>query len=208
MSVAPIRQLKQSVGAIISYYDGATLLGKKNVPSGNDVLHPSITMPTKTGYTFVGWATSNSITDWVGTLVSTGSSMSLYAIYEPTSKTVESGGTWNTDYASGNYEIVAVSQGVYDSSSGTFNINLRRYQNSAVSFWSEKYTVDMQGYGHNEGGHFWVDSSAYSSSPTINNLSGSHTYSTSAYADWVYDKYEKETVRITSITLSNPIAWT
>lgn len=208
MSVAPIRQLKRSVGAIISYYDGATLLGKKNVPSGNDVLHPSITMPTKTGYTFVGWATSNSITDWKGTLVSAGTAMSLYAIYEPTTKTVENGGTWDADYASGNYQIVAESQGVYSSASGSFNINLRRYQNSAVSFWSEKYTVDMEGYGHNEGGSFNIDSTPYSGSPTVNNLSGSHTYSTSAYADWVYDKFERKTIRISSITLSNPIAWT
>lgn len=197
-----------SFGSEVSYYDGDTLIGKEDVDENRDVLHPTFTMPTKTNYTFVGWGTSNSITDWVDTLVATGEPMTLYALYVPNSNTVESGGTWNTDYASGSYEIAAASQGLYDSASGTFNINLRRYQNCSVSFWSERYTVDMQGYGHNEGASFTVDGASYSGSPTISMASGNHSYSTSAHADWVYDKYEKRTIRISSIVLSNPIAWT
>lgn len=195
-----------SGAAPVSYYDGNTLLGVEDVDEGSDVLHPSITMPAKEGYTFVGWSTSNSIADWTDVLVATDEPMVLYAIYEPNTKTI-SGNTWDSNYASGSHEIVTASQGVYDSATGYFNINFRRYQSCSVSFWSERYTVDMQGYGHNEGASFTVDGASYSGSPTISMASGSHSYFASVHADWVYDKYEKKTIRVTSITLSNPIAW-
>ena len=102
----PIRgyRIPQKRKIKVSYYDGSTLLGTKRYSRGRDVLHPSLTMPTKSGYTFIGWATTNSEDDWVGTLVATNEPITLYAIYIANSITVVSNGSnLNSKYVSGTF---------------------------------------------------------------------------------------------------------
>lgn len=211
MSVAPIRQLIQGIGAIISYYDGSTLLGKKNVPKGKDVLHPSITMPTKSGYTFVGWATSNSEDDWVSTLVATGQPMSLYAIYASNSKTVVSGSISGGTYPA--YSLVS-SDETY--ATGTFGCRGEKWYQPGTGSTSVSFTLDKKFYQTATvtlGRDCWgdgsqtFDGSSFSNgtSKTIN--SGSHTIWASATLG-TEGAWSLNAVGVISLVLTNPTAWT
>lgn len=218
MSVAPIRQLKRKSGGNIAYYDGATLLGKKSVPAGQDVLHPSIVMPSKTGYTFVGWSTSASEADWTDTLVSTGEPMNLYAVYAANSLTVVSGSiiqaqngpaysgsVFNTAYVSGNasayVELWYQEGGKGDTK--TLTLNKKYYQTAdATVGW------DARAYGNGSFDNVQIGSGDEPAYRSFSNLAnGNHTIVASVYSSQTTTWYISAT-GVTALTLSNPTAWT
>ena len=188
MSIAPIRTLKRAnKGAVITYYDGSTVLGTERVRKDQDVLHPSITMPTKSGYTFVGWSTNTSVTNWKTTLVSTGEDMNLYALYVPNSNTVVSAsldGTnynrtvFNTDYVSGS--TLADAERWYSVGSleatAAFSLNKRFYASASVSIRGERASSD----GWAKTYYDWVEFD-YSTGGAIGN--GTHYLKGEGYND-------------------------
>lgn len=214
MSVAPIRQLKQNYGGVeVSYYDGSTLLGTQKVPKGKDALHPSITVPTKSGYTFVGWATTNDIEDWVGTLVAGNDPITLYAIYVANTLTVVSGGSnQNPKYVSGTFAVSVDPHWSTASQSGSFTLLKRRYATATCVAYAMFYKNDSGGLDVGDAtfdgdaiiGTWIVGGSEGSKSYVIGD--GGHSIYVSATA---YDDYSQGAlVRVSSLVLSNPISWT
>lgn len=204
----------------VSYYDGSTLLGIRRVSKGKDVLHPSITMPVKTDYTFVGWATSNSEDDWVSTLVADSESITLYAIYLPNSLTVcashrvnassATTDTWNSRYMGGSAYVIQESNGQSLTGSATFTITLNRYQNSRTVLWTHWYMIDSDGYGYDRDGSMGVDSdsSQYQNGSVLNDLVGNHTMTVHAFPNWGNgERFVRAFGGLANVTLSNPIAW-
>lgn len=211
MSIAPIRTLKRGIGgALITYYDGSTVLGERRVAKGKDVLHPAISMPSKTDKTFVGWATTNAIDDWVGTLVSTGEPMNLYAIYLDNTLTVVSAGTiQNAKYASGSCSISQHITWSNNTWGASFSLNLRRYASGSIT---ANASFPNAGTGSLEVGRASLDGVQFvsaqgggSGSRTITATSGSH--SLSLYLISYNDYAQNGSVSVT-VTLGNPIAWT
>lgn len=214
MSVAPIRTLKRNGGgAKITYYDGMTELGYANVPTGQDVLHPSITVPTKTGKTFIGWSTTTSENNWVSELTANGQPMSLYAIYLDNTKTVVSNGTiTDAKYVSGNVSVGVGAPWSTRTASASFALSKGRYATATCVAYAEFDNHNTQsldvGDATFDGDNIiasWITGGEHGSKTyTINN--GSHGLFVSATA---YDNYvQNGSVRVNSLVLSNPIAWT
>lgn len=214
MSVAPIRQLKRKRNGIIKYYDGATLLGSANVPVGLDVLHPSITMPSKTGYTFVGWATSNSEDDWVGTLASDGQPLNLYAIYLANTLTVVSGGSiLDVNYVSGT--LTATAEAYYNTANTSKSFTLLKKSRYNTASCEVKATMGngSTGAGMNVG-NAKIDNTYVLQNGHINDTATKtvtigavqHTLYTDAISYGSY--FQSNNVQVKSIILSDPIAWT
>ena len=218
MSVAVIRTLKKANGggAKITYYDNTTELGYEYVASGQDVLHPSITMPTKSGKTFIGWSTTTSENNWVGTLTANGQPMNLYAIYVPNALTVASGsvtdphglgwasysGTYNSKYISGSIGCTADRAGYYigagdATASASFSIIFNEYQNATLSW------AIGEGAGSS---HDWIFDGVSTSGGSKSTTSSVHSMSTSGHCSG--SDSTSTSIGITSITLSNPRAWT
>lgn len=198
MSIAPIRTLKRGGGALITYYDGSTVLGERRVAKGKDVLHPAITMPSKSDKTFVGWATSNSESAWVGTLVATGEPMSLYAIYLDNTRTISNvcplsaTATWNSQFRD-----------------GTFNVDKSRYADGTitayVSFSKQDTGELVVGSASLDGVEFGRSTGGSSGSRTITATNGTHSLHLYVIS---YDNYPQYGSTSATISLSNPIAWT
>ena len=215
MSIAPIRTLKRSVGALISYYDGSTLLGTQRVPKGRDVLHPRITVPSKSGKTFVGWSTTNSEANWVSSKVSDGNPLSLYAVYATSSLTVASG-TITTEGTVSNYSGSILQPSFVSgnlggkveiwyspgpvSNSWVFNLQKRYYNTATV-------TVGAAHWGDCASSFDGTSFSGSSMSKAI--ASGNHTVY--AYAHNTAEEghgWAINSTGVTSLVLSEPIAWT
>lgn len=211
MSIAPIRTLKnRGGGALITYYDGSTVLGERRVAKGKDVLHPAITMPSKSGKTFVGWATTNAIDDWVGTLVSTGEPMNLYAMYVDNTLTVVNAGTiTQSKYASGDCSISQYITWNNNTWSASFNINKRRYGSGTIvanaSFGNAGTGSLEVGRASLDGVQFISAEGGGSGSRSISASNGSHSLSLYLIS---YNDYAQTGTVSATVTLTNPIAWT
>lgn len=216
MSIAPIRTLKRNNGggARITYYDGSTELGFEYVATGQDVLHPSITMPTKTDKTFIGWSTTTSENNWVGELLANGQPMNLYAIYLDDSLVVASGGSiTNSKYVSGTLSV---------SKTATWN---EQFGNVSFTLTKGKYgtatAVAYASFGNSQEQQYDVGDATLDNTNIIGPIihqgdSGSKTFSNFAegshgislyvvsHGDW----NQTGLARINKITLTNPTAWT
>lgn len=213
MSVAPIRQLKQNCGAVISYYDDSTLLGTQKVPNGKDVLHPSITMPSKENYTFCGWTTENGSYNKETTLVSTGEPMSLYAMYLPNSLNVVgnsryiSGSTYTSDSHTPAYE----GEQSLDSST-SFTLNMQEYQNNSVTVVCQAiYSGHIDNDQPSGNGKFDSSNVPKNGSSTFTNIAnGTHIVKTEGHTANEGEARNTQELRcyVSSLVLSNPISWT
>lgn len=214
MSVAPIRTLKRSGGgAKITYYDNTTELGYENVPTGQDVLHPSITVPTKSGKTFIGWSTTTSENNWVSELTANGQPMSLYAIYLDNTKTVASNGTiTDAKFVTGDVYLRVGAPWSTRTGSASFTLSKGRYATATCVMYA---VFDNHNTGNLDVGDVTFDGDAFlgtwitggqsgSKTYTINN--GSHSLFVRAQA---YDNYyQYGDLQVNSLVLSDPIAWT
>ena len=215
MSVAVIRTLKKANGggAKITYYYNTTELGYQYVASGQDVLHPSITIPTKFGKTFIGWSTTTSENNWVGELTANGQPMNLYAIYISNTKTVVSNGVISdAKRVSGGVDTYAVGQYNTRTSSTSFTLDKGKYGTATCVVY---VAFDNHDTGYLDVGDATFDGDAVigsdihggasgSKSYTINN--GSHSLYVKAQS---YDAYAQTgEITVSSLVLSNPIAWT
>lgn len=192
-----------SGASLVSYYDGATLLGTEEVDEGEDVLRPSAIVPTKTNYTHVGWSTSNG-GERVTTLVATGEPMNLYAVFVPNTlviasydiqKSTDTGGyhcnvinsSYNSDYLTAEpwMHLVAYPYNT-KSDTHTFTLDTKYYQTVTATEKSD------------QNGTFFATKTV----PIVSE-SGTYTISASivAYGDAV------EAVAGCVITLSNPEQW-
>ena len=202
----------------VSYYDGDTLLGTEEVDEGEDVLHPSINT-AKSGYTLYGWATSKTATERVESLNATGEPMRVYAIYTPNSILVAKSrrytadsvkvDVWNTDYMSGSAYVNVTTYGGPDTAYTTFTINLGRYQNSSVKIWAYRYSIDDQGYGHDDpNSNITVDGVSKRTGDVLTNTSGTHTMGALAWTNWGNgERFVRMNGGLAEVILSNPIAW-
>lgn len=208
-----------SGATVVSYYDGSTLLGTKEVDEGEDVLRPSDISTTKSGYTMIGWATSNSESSIVTSLKASGEAMTLYAIYLPNSYTAVSAshslGTGSsiskqdTKYISGSLFCDAGLNDSYVSpgtttSSASWTINMNRYR--SVTITARTYE---SAYGSHSYSLTW-DGSAVSQSNGTNTTrtyssNGSHTFVSTATMN---DGYCAIGIGMTSAVFSNPKPWT
>lgn len=225
MSVAPIRTLKRNGGgALIKYYDGTTLLGQETVAINEDVLHPSITMPTKSGYTFVGWSTTTSKTNYVTELLSTGEPMNLYAMYAPNTLVVIEGGLVSTTptytvldtfYVSGS---VYIQQGRTPGSQGwgqwdasaTFTLNRRFYQSGSVTVRESNTYYGWETDSPNATGYYDGDAIGKNTSKTYSIGNGNHTLRNAGRTSEEESRPSTQvgSTYVTNLTLSNPQAWT
>lgn len=204
---------------VVYYYHGSTHLGTKEVDEGNDVLRPSGISTAISGYTMIGWATSNSESSIVTSLNASGETMTLYAIYLPNSYTAVSAshdlGTGSssiskqdTKYISGSLFCSVgrndsyVSPGT-DTASASWTINLNRYR--SVTITAQTYE---SAYGSHSYSLTW-DGSAVSQSNGTNTTrtyssNGSHTFVSTATMN---DGYCAIGIGMTSAVFSNPKPW-
>lgn len=208
-----------SGATVVYYYSGSTLLGTKEVDEGNDVLRPSGISTAISGYTMIGWATSNSESSIVTSLMASGETMKLYAIYLPNSYTAVSashslaGGSsislQDTKYISGSLFCSVgrndsyVSPGT-DTASASWTINLNRYR--SVTITAQTYE---SAYGSHSYSLTW-DGSAVSQSNGTNTTrtyssNGNHTFVSTATMN---DGYCAIGIGMTSAVFSNPKPWT
>lgn len=199
-------------GYPISYYYGNTLLGVEEVEENADATHPNIVMPTKSGYTFIGWATSNSENDWVSEYLVTAPA-NLYAIYIPNTLTVVSNGSnLNPKYVSGTFSAWTDPHWTTGEAGGSFTLAKGKYGTATCTMYAMFYDNNT---GNLDVGDATFDGDAIigtwitggsegSKSYTIGN--GSHSLFVRAVA---YDDYSQGAlVRVSSLVLSNPVAWT
>jgi hypothetical protein len=214
MSVAPIRTLKRSVGgAKITYYDGSTELGFEYVAEGQDVLHPSVTVPTKSNKTFIGWGTTTSESTWVGELTATGQPMNLYALYLDNTVTVISSNVIRVSgYTSGSIKVSVTATWNTQSQSRTFTLNKGRYE-TATAVLQGNFSAYTVGTAMPKGIFKFGGATIFepigsettgSATRTLNN--GPHTMYVEATAYGDYSQYGEGLIK--SLVLSNPTAWT
>ena len=204
-----------SGASLVSYYDGETLIGTEEVDEGLDVLHPSFST-AKEGYTLYGWSDSPNSDEIIPYRTATGDSMSLYAIYLPNTLLVASGtvvqGSWtsysqgikNDKYISGGLGCTADRAGYYvgggwANASTSFNLTLGAYRNATIVWGVAE--------GNGEFHAFYVDGAnvGYSAGSKQVTSGGTHTLATEGNTQ--NDSWTSTTIGITSITLSDPIAW-
>ena len=211
----PIRgyRIPQKKKIRVAYYDGSTLIGTARYTKGKDVLHPPLTMPTKTDYTFVGWTDTPGSLDKVTTLVSDRTPITLYAIYLPNSINV----VGNSRYISGstytsNSATPAYTGGQGLDSSVSFTLNMHEYQNNSVvvvcqALYSGHVDNDQpSGNGKFDGNIIYKNNSA----TYANVANGTHTVKTEGHTANESDARNTQELRcyVSSLTLSNPLAWT
>ena len=204
-----------SGASVVSYYDGNTLIGTEEIDEGLDVLHPSFST-AKEGYTLYGWSDSPNSDVIIPYRTATGDAMNLYAIYLPNTLLVASGtvvqGLWtsysqgikNDKYISGGLGCTADRAGYYAggggvSASTSFNLALGAYRKATIA-WG---VAEGQGSFH----AFYVDgvNVGYSAGSKQVTSGGTHTLATEGNTP--NDSWTSTTIGITSITLSEPIAW-
>lgn len=207
-----------SGASLVSYYDGATLMGTEEVEEGEDVLHPSFST-AKSGYTLYGWRLSSGDNSRIESLTATGEPMTLYAFYLPNSMTIASGyisgnsfvqSVWNTEYLSGQSGLATYATWNNRTVYGSFSLNKGKYGTASVtvSDYFENKGTGALGVGEArfdgtvigtpiEGG------SGHSKTFTVN--AGSH--SLSLYVISYGDYTQSGVMGVTNITLTNPQAW-
>jgi len=203
-----------SGASLVSYYDDAGVLkGTKEVDEGSDVLRPDIDM-SKAGYTHVGWKYNSEV---ITELVATGDPMTLNAIYVPNTLTVAScelnGWTWNgyvfyptyvqsvwnTNYISGS--AIAWDGGYWTqiSDTKTFSLNKGYYQTASASF---NYAGAKYGEYYSGAPDYKIDGVKALSASLDNGNHSLYVY------QFIGDEKVSVAFFITSVTLSNPRAWT
>lgn len=207
-----------SGASLVSYYDGATLIGTEEVEEGEDVLHPSFST-SKSGYTLYGWRLSNNDTDRIETLTATGEPMTIYAYYLPNSNVIASGyisgnsfvqSVWNPNYLSGQSALSTYVAWNNKTVSGSFSLNKGRYGTASVTvsdYFENKGTGNL-GVGEARFDGTLIGSpieggSRHSKTFTVN--AGSH--SLSLYVISYGDYTQSGVMGVTNITLTNPQAW-
>lgn len=199
-------------GYPISYYYGNTLLGVEDVEENADVLHPSITMPTRENYTFCGWTLENGSYNKVTELVAT-EPMNLYAMYLPNSINAVS----NSRYISGSTYASASATPAYQggqplNSSASFVLNMHEYQNNSVTVVCQAlYSGWVDNNQPSGNGKFDSSTISKNGSSTFTNISsGTHTVKTEGHTANEGEARNTQELRcyVSTLTLSNPVAWT
>ena len=201
-----------SQDTIVYYYKGEQLLEIEIVPMNIDVLHPSITMPTETGYTFIGWSLTRDESGFVDNLVAVGEFMTLHAIYLPTTITVASSSVWNTKYVGGTKSISLYRTWSSEEATAVFSLNMGRYQSGTItvnaSFPAHDTGNLMTGRARLDGVTFLEGDAAAgrtSASRTITATNGNHSMYLYVIS---YNNYQQEGyVGVSNIELSNPQEW-
>ena len=213
----------------VSYYDGNTLIGTEEIDEGNDALRPQHIDTTKAGYTLYGWKAHPNDTSRLEQLIADGEPISLYAYYVPNTLSVlsasfgnwyhDSGG-WHIDYTrsvNNNYLSGVTDVGVDSSwnqrdASVGFYLALNEYQNATVVVLAKYCPADSgglsAGYASFDGNTWssWNPAGTNSSNTYSNVRTGNHSLYVRSIS---YDAYwQTNVVGVTSIVLSNPIAWT
>lgn len=195
----------------VSYYDGDTFLGMREVDEGESVLHPDIDT-SKEGYTLVAWK-SSVYGDPLDELLATGEPMTVYAIYVPNTITVARGTVTLDRYTLSlqNSEYVTGVLGNHDArasyyvgpawiSSG-FNVEIKMgfYQNGTLNF-----TLINEAPFDVSASYMGSPTSLGAHSVSIS-ASGNYYGSSRGYVDW--HTSGGTTGGITSLVLTNPKAW-
>lgn len=202
-----------SFGSEVSYYDDDTLIGKEDVDEGRDVLHPSLTMPIKEGYTFCGWTLENGTYDKVTELVATEQPMTLYAMYLPNSINALgnaryiSGSTYtseaHTPYMEGGQPL---------DSSVSFVLDMKEYQNNSVTVVCQAlYSSHIDNNQPSGNGKFDGSTVPKNGSSSFSNIAnGTHTVKTEGHTANESEARNTQELRcyVSSLVLSNPVAWT
>ncbi|MDD6881773.1 MAG: hypothetical protein PUE18_09405 [Firmicutes bacterium] len=207
-----------SGATVVYYYHGSTHLGTKEVDEGEDVLRPSGISTAISGYTMIGWATSNSESSIVTSLKASGEAMTLYAIYLPNSYTAVSAShslglgssisKQDTKYISGS---LFCSSGLNDgyvspgttSASASWTINLNRYRSVTITAQTYESSYGSHSYSLTwDGSAVTQDSNAVTTRTYSSN--GTHTFVSTAT---MYNGYCAIGLGITSAVFSNPKPW-
>jgi hypothetical protein len=199
-----------SGASIVSYYDGETLLGTQEIDEGVDVLRPNITT-AKEGYTLYGWGLTSDATERVESLVASGEPMTLYAIYTANSVTaVSNGSIINSDYVTGSVYTSVSAFWSTKSSTTYFQLLKRRYQTASCtvrSGFNNNSTGNLQvGKGSIDGiiiGDWQTGGSEAYRTVQLNDGTHSLSVSCTSYEDYT----QSGDIKVTSLVLSNPIAW-
>lgn len=183
-----------SGATVVSYYDGDTLMGTEEVDEGEDVLHPSFST-SKEGYTLYGWGLNSD--ERITSLVASGETMTLYAIYTANTKTFSN--------------VCALSaHAVYNEQfrDGSFNVNMGRYQSGTITAYASFSDEDTQrltvGAAELDSVEFIRATGGGSGSRTISATEGTHRLHLYVIS---HGNYGQDGSVSASVTLSNPIAW-
>lgn len=202
-----------SFGSEVSYYDDDTLIGKEDVDEGRDVLHPSLTMPAKENYTFCGWTLENGTYDKVTELVATGQPMTLYAMYLPNSINVVS----NSRYVTGSTYTSHAETPAYTGhasldSAVSFTLNMREYRSNTITVVAQNiysgHVDNDQPWGYGMLDSYEIPKNSSRSYSNIAN--GTHTVKTVGSTANESEARNTQELRcyVSSLVLSNPVAWT
>lgn len=204
-------------GSIVSYYDGTTLLGKEIVAKGEDCLHPKKVSTTKSGYTLIGYGTSDDVDSKVTTYLATGKSMTLYALYLPNSFVVYGSGAVSdaSRYISGKFSSKWTGEGskeVSGSASSTATLtSLTEGMTVTVSFgysYSFRWSTDHYGRFNICGNSYSTSTQNYSNTVSVV-IGDTKTLTTYCYYKGTSEGWAPSVnAYITQVTLSNPAPWT
>lgn len=204
-----------SGASVVSYYDGANLIGIEEVDEGLDVLHPTIDV-SKDNYTLVGWKyNSDSVTE----LVATGEPMTINAVYAPNILVVYKANDatdsyWaniseairNSDYISGTpicgaggYNTWGGGDEQPKEGSTSFSIkSLGVYKNATVVIKTYRGATSGSTTFRYNGSN--TSGGTYNYTGPVSASLYAHTYA--AYGSWA-----SVSIYASSITLSNPKGW-
>lgn len=192
----------------VSYHYDSIILRTRYINEGEDILHTDIEMPTKEGYTFVGWALQPDSLDIVAELTAGNEPINLHAVYLPNQITVYNSGVSRDDrFTSGSYSSSATANS--NSASGptaTFNVNFHTYQTGEINCsWRMSGNKGFGAYYVNG-----VQNIVYAGTYSMDNIkrniaNGSNRIRCEAYADNGYSI--STSFYVQSITLSNPKPW-
>ena len=197
-----------SGASVVSYYDGATLMGTEEVEEGEDVLHPSFNT-AKSGYTLYGWSTTSGSETRKESLAATGEPMILYAIYIVNSLTVVSAGNiLQPQYVSGNCKIDQYIRWSNNNWGAGFSLDKKKYQSGSIvanANFPNAGTGNLEvGRASLDGVQFISAEGGSSGSRNIAANNGSHSLSLFLIS---YGDYLQTGNVFVTITLTNPIAW-
>ena len=195
----------------VSYYDGDTLLGMREVDEGEDVLRPDLDM-TKSGYTHVGWKQAV-YGDKVLELNATGEPMVLYAMYLPNTYNAVSDSTYVTGATAVSHAETPYYTGHQSwDITKSFVLNMREYQNNSITVVERNlYSGGIDDYAPWGYGEFDGNNVPKNSSRTYTNISnGTHTLRTIGQTvdEQVHVNTQETRLYVSSLILSNPTPWT
>ncbi len=187
-----------SSGSLVSYYNGSTLLGTREFEEGESVLSPTGISPTKSGYTFKGWAYTDgsSFDNRITSLVANGDPITLYAVFIPSSLVVFAtthnsspsinNSRYVTSMMSSDGHVGQLNASVWyrsgnDNTSGTVGLNLRgEYARAVVEFATESFNTTPW----YESGGRWVSNNLGTDSHSQNSVGTATRTSTSQTPTW------------------------